>query len=88
MNGIVEMAKLFRERDNNNEQSVFIGTVISLPDLKIQITDKIILTDVNIKTTVNLREQSETGEYIHLNKNVVILRNNNIFYCLGVIWNG
>lgn len=45
----IEFAKMLKERDNPKTMSLMIGKIISpLPDIKIQLHDKIILTKDNI----------------------------------------
>ena len=34
MNGITELAKLFKERENQNDYSPVFGTIIELPNTK------------------------------------------------------
>lgn len=73
MNGITELAKLLKERENSDGYSPMFGTVIELPNTKIRISDKIILTDNHITLCINLKEQNADGEYINLGKTVVLL---------------
>ena len=42
MNGITELAKLLKERENSDGYSPIFGTVIELPNTKIRISDKVI----------------------------------------------
>ena len=48
LNGITELAKLLKERENGDGYSPMFGTVIELPNTKIRISDKVILTDTHI----------------------------------------
>lgn len=73
MNGITELAKLFKERENGDGYSPVFGTVIELPNTKIRISDKVILTDSHITLCIYLKEQNSDGEYINLGKTVVLL---------------
>ena len=57
MNGITELAKLLKERENSDGYSPVFGTVIELPNTKILISDKVILTDKHITLCINLKEQ-------------------------------
>ena len=66
MNGITELAKLLKERENSDGYSPMFGTVIELPNTKIRISDKVILTDTHITLCINLKEQNSDGEYINL----------------------
>ena len=42
MNGITELAKLLKERENSDGYSPIFGTVIELPNTKIRISEKVI----------------------------------------------
>lgn len=87
MNGITELAKLLKERENSEGYSPMFGTVIELPSTKIRINDKVILTDSHITLCMNLKEQNADGEYINLGKTVVLLpyANGQKFIVIGVI---
>ena len=63
MNGITELAKLLKERENGDRYSPIFGTVIELPNTKIRISDKVILTDTHITLCINLKEQNSDGNY-------------------------
>ena len=66
MNGITELAKLLKERENGDRYSPIFGTVIELPNTKIRIGEKLILTDSHITLCINLKEQNSDGEYVNL----------------------
>ena len=85
MNGIVELAKMLKERENSSEKLLIIGSIVSLPDIKIKIGEKIILSASDVKTTVNLSERDDNGNYINLGKETVILNDSGKFYVLGVL---
>lgn len=87
MNGITELAKLLKERENSNGYSPMIGRIIELPNLKVRLGDKVILTSVHIKTCVSLDTADGTGNYIHLGKEVVLLpyADNQKFILIGVV---
>lgn len=87
MNGITELAKLLKERENSNGYSPMIGRIIELPNLKIRLGDKVILTSAHIKTCVSLDIVDGTGNYIHLGKEVVLLpyADNQKFILIGVV---
>lgn len=87
MNGIIELAKILKERENNNDYSPLIGTIIELPNLKIRFGDKVILTSAHIKMCVSLNNVDESGKYINLGKEVVLLpyANNQKFILIGVV---
>ena len=71
MNGITELAKLLKERENSDRYSPIFGMVIELPNTKIRISDKVILTDSHITLCINLKEQNSDGEYINLGKTIL-----------------
>ena len=87
MNGITELAKLLKERENSDGYSPMFGTVIELPNTKIRINDKVILTDSHIMLCTNLKEQNADGEYINLGNTVVLLpyANSQKFIVIGVV---
>ncbi len=87
MNGITELAKLLKERENSDGYSPMFGTVIELPNTKIRISDKVILTDSHLTFCINLKEQNADGEYINLGKTVVLLpyANSQKFIVIGVV---
>ena len=87
MNGITELAKLLKERENSDSYSPMFGTVIELPNTKIRISDKVILTDSHLMLCLNLKEQNADGEYTNLGKTVVLLpyANDQKFIVIGVV---
>ena len=87
MNGITELAKLFKERENENGYSPMIGRIIELPNLKVRLGDKVILTSAHIKTCVFLNTIDESGKYINLGKEAVLLpyAGNQRFILIGVM---
>ena len=87
MNGITEFAKMLKERDNSDGYSPVIGTVIELPNLKIRLGDKVILTSAHIKNCISLTGTDENGKYINLGKEVVLLpyADNQKFIVIGVV---
>lgn len=87
MNGITELAKLLKERENGTGYSPMFGTIIELPQVKIRFNEKVILNNSHLKCCVNLKEQNEDGDYIHLGKEVALLpfANNQKFIVIGVV---
>lgn len=87
MNGITELAKLFKERENSGGYSPVIGTVIGLPNIKIRVGDKVILTAAHIKSCISLTTTDENGKHINLGKDVVLLpfADNQKFIVIGVV---
>ena len=87
MNGITELAKLLKDRENKSDYSPMFGTIIELPNLKIRLSGKVILTEKHIKKCVSIDAQDEMGRYINVGKDVVLLpfANNQKFVLLGVV---
>lgn len=61
LSGITELAKLFKERDNSAGYSPIIGQIIDLPNIKIRLNDRVILTSAYLKSCVDLTETDENG---------------------------
>ena len=89
-NGVEEIAKILKERENPPEYRPVFGTVAELPDLKIRYGAKIVLTSKHIKSLIDLSERNSDGNYIYLNKEVAMLPYNeyNNYLVLGVVHNG
>ena len=87
MNGITELAKLFKERNNGDEYSPMFGKVIQLPETKIRISEKIILNDSHLVCCIELKKRNTDGYYINLGKEVVLLpyAKNQKFVVIGVV---
>jgi len=87
LNGITELAKLFKERDNSACYSPVIGQILDLPNVKIRLSDRVILTSAHIKSCVDLTATDENGEYINFGKEVVLLpfADNQKFIVIGVV---
>ena len=87
MSGITELAKLFKERNNETGYSPMFGKVIELPNTKIRINEKVILNDNHLILLFDIKERNAYGQYIHLGKEVALLpySNNQKFIVLGVI---
>lgn len=54
MNGITELARLLKERENDSGYSPMFGTVAELPNIKIRLGDKILLTGEYLTSCVTL----------------------------------
>ena len=78
MNGITELAKLLKERNNQTEYSPVFGKIIGLPDTKIQVNEKIILTEEYLVSCTAYKQQDSDGAYVNLMKEAVLLP-----YCAG-----
>ena len=87
MNGITELAKLLKERENGTGYSPMFGTIIELPQIKIRLNEKVILNNSHLKSCINLMMQNEDGDYIYLGKEVALLpfANNQKFVVIGVV---
>ena len=87
MDGITELAKLLKERENDTGYSPVFGTIIELPNTKIRISDKIILNDSYIKSLFDFKQQNSEDEYIYLGCEAVLLpyQNHQKFILLGVV---
>ena len=90
MDGVTELAKHIKNRDNPSPYTPMFGRVISLPKLTIQLGNNILLDADDIKSTFDIyetREQDNRTEYIHLGKEVVLLPydKDNKFVVIGVI---
>ena len=87
MRGITELAKLLKERENSGGYSPVIGKIIELPNIKIRVGDKVILTSAHIKSCVSLIDTDEDGRHINLGKEVVLLpyADNQKFIVIGVV---
>lgn len=91
MNAYTELAKLFYERNNNKQYGPVIGKIISLPELKIQINEKIQLNEEKVISIFNIAETKtyeERIEFVNLNKRVVLLPISDYqkFIAVGVIF--
>lgn len=72
-NGITELAKLLRERENREDYSPMFGKITSLPNLQIQIGGKIVIDASLVKSLFDIYETDTYGKYIYLGKEVVLL---------------
>ena len=91
MNAYTELAKLFNERNNNKQYGPVIGKIISLPELKIQINEKIQLNEEKVISIFNIAETKTYEariEFVNLNKRVVLLPISDYqkFIAIGVIF--
>ena len=91
MNAYTELAKLFNERNNKKQYGPVIGKIISLPELKIQINEKIQLNEEKVISIFNIAETKtyeERIEFVNLNKRVVLLPISDYqkFIAIGVIF--
>ena len=89
MNGIEELAKMLKERENKQGYSPVFGTIIDLSMLKIHLGGKVILTEEHIVRCVSIDSRNEDGEYVNIGKEAVLLpfADNQKFILIGVIIN-
>ena len=84
MDGITELALLFKARENKNEYSPMFGRVLELPRLKISIGNHIIITAEQVVCCTALRHNDE---YTDVGKQVVLLPYDNYqhYILIGVV---
>ena len=90
MNGITALAKHIRDRDNPSPYTPMFGKIISLPELKIRLGTRVLLTKSDIKATFDIYDKlvhDGHTEYVYLNKTVVLLpySSDNKFIAIGVL---
>ncbi len=93
MNVPLELAKLFKECQNPAGYTPMLGTIITLPQIRIAIGEKIILTEQHLKVAehVDLFRQDEHGRYTRLHHEAVLLPywkerlGTNLYLLIGVI---
>ena len=60
MNGITELAKLLKERENDTGYSPMFGTIIELPQVKIRLNEKVILNySKNMEVDITVEKDEE-----------------------------
>ena len=90
MGAVEELARHIRDRDNPSPYTPMFGKIISLPELKIQLGNRILLDADDIKAIFDIYETriiDGRTVYVNLNKDVVLLpyANDNKFIALGVV---
>lgn len=77
MDDITRLALWMKDNENPSPYSPILGTVISLPNLRIQVGAKAILDSKEVKTTFDIYKSithnNGVTEYVYLNKTVVLL---------------
>ncbi len=73
MNAPYEMAKLLKSRDNTPVYSPVSGIVEQLPDIKIRLSENVVLETEHIASVIDLKRQDEKGSYIYLKSRVYML---------------
>jgi len=86
LNGIEELAKMLKERENKQGYSPVFGTIIDLSALKIHLGGKVILTEEHIVRCVSVDSRDEDGQYENLGKEAVLLpfADNQKFILIGI----
>ena len=90
MSNITKLAKHIKARDNPTPYTPMFGKIISLPELKIWLGTRVLLTKSDIKATFDIYDKvvhDGHTEYVHLNKTVVLLpySGDNKFIAIGVL---
>lgn len=90
MNNITKLAKHIKARDNPSQYTPMFGKIISLPELKIRLGTRVLLTNQDIKATFDIYETEiidERVRYVNLNKTAVLLpySEDNKFVAIGVL---
>lgn len=92
MDSIRALARNIRDRDNPAPYTPVFGTIISLPELKIQLGSRIFLDAEDVKAIFDLYEKKYDDDgcfigYKYLNKEAVLLpySDDNKFIVVGVV---
>lgn len=87
MNGITELAKLLKDRENPSGYAPLFGVIRSLPEVKIAVGERILLTRNRIVSVVDLSRTDERGRYVYLGRTAVLLPydNGQKFIVIGVL---
>jgi len=70
MNGMLELAKMLKDRENKGDYSPLFGRIIELPIIKVRVGDKIILDSSHLTMCVALQHNEE---YSDIGKEVILL---------------
>lgn len=73
MNAAEWLAASLKERDNPAPFAPVEGTVAELPELKIRINQKVVITAEDIRSIINLYDMDSDNNYIWLGKRVYLL---------------
>lgn len=90
MSAYTEWAKMFHDCKNKEPYAPAIGKIIELPELKIQLGNRILLTSDEVISIFDIKETVEHDnhtEYVNLNKTVILLpySNRQRYIALGVV---
>lgn len=87
MNAPYEMAMLLKARENAASYSPLSGVVEQLPDIKIRLSEKIVLSEEDIASVLDLKKQDHNEDYVFIGKSVYLLPMKNTeksFLVIGV----
>ena len=88
MDNITKLAKHMKERGDSAPYSPMLGRIISLPELKIHISDRVILRKEDVDLTFDIYENEVCDGrrvYEHLGKRAVLLPVGGRFIVIGVL---
>ena len=88
MNNITKLAHQIKKRDNPPQYMLMTGKIISLPELKIHINDRVILYAEDVKAIFDIYEYEiidGNRKYKNLNKDIVLLPIGSKFIAIGVL---
>ena len=87
MNGISELARMLKDRDNPSGYTPVFGVIRSLPTVKIAVGERILLSARHLVSTVDLNRTDERGRYVYLGRTAVLLPydNGQKFIVIGVL---
>lgn len=84
MDGITELAMLFKQRENNRDYSPMFGTILEVESLKIKVGEKIILESSQITSCITLVDNEESSD---IGREVILLpySDDQKFILIGVV---
>lgn len=92
MDGVTELARHIKARDNPAGYTPVFGTITSLPELKIQLGDRITVGSDDVKAVFDIYEKEYDSDgnfvgYANLNKEVAMLpySDNQKYLVVGVV---
>ncbi|MCC8160965.1 MAG: DUF2577 domain-containing protein [Oscillospiraceae bacterium] len=92
MDGVTELARHIKARDNPASYTPVFGTITSLPELKIQLGDRITVGSDDVKAVFDIYEKEYDSDgnfirYAYLNKEVAMLpySDNQKYLVVGVV---
>ena len=73
MNAEYEMALLLKQRENIEGYTPVFGVVEQLPDIRIRLSERIVLDADNLASILDLKRQDADNNYIWLGRRVYLL---------------